>query len=222
MARVRYIVLIDDQWWLINESFAGGPLGKPPWRLLRKYLLEKDQGFLLPPASGVSFYTLHIEGHTRSRWKFSLADIKKIFWRSDLCSKISHVPWNVLLIHSLLTGHILHSFGKCFCTSVIVVNQANGLTLSCDTLWWEIDCTVGVAPNDSGLGSDLITSGAVVVVAEDSTDVVVSPFLDVATLFNWRTPAWVNCASCCDVKINGFDGGVGSEKLNLHMLNKKA
>ena len=85
-----------------------------------------------------------------------------------------------------------------------------------------MDCTVGVAPNDNGLGSDLITSGAVVVVAEDSTDVVVSPFLDVATLFNWSTPAWVNCASCCDVRIKGFDGGGGSEKLNLHMLNKKA
>ena len=47
-------------------------------------------------------------------------------------------------------------------TSVIVVNQTHLLTLSCDTLWWEIDCTVGVAPNDNGLGSDLITSGAVV------------------------------------------------------------
>ena len=84
-----------------------------------------------------------------------------------------------------------------------------------------MDCTVGVAPNDNGLGSDLITSGAVVVVAEDSTEVVVSPFLDVATLFNWSTPAWVNCASCCDVRIKGFDGGGGSEKLNLYMLNKK-
>ena len=29
--------------------------------------------------------------HTRGRWKFSLADIKKIFCRSDLWSKISHV-----------------------------------------------------------------------------------------------------------------------------------
>ena len=61
----------------------------------------------------------------------------------------------------------------------------------------------------------------VFVVAEDSTDVVVSPFLDVATLFNWSTPAWVNCASCCDVRIKGFEGGGGSEKLNFYMLNKK-
>ena len=29
--------------------------------------------------------------HTRGRWKFSLVDIKKIFCRSDLWSKISHV-----------------------------------------------------------------------------------------------------------------------------------
>ena len=61
----------------------------------------------------------------------------------------------------------------------------------------------------------------VVVVAEDSTDVVVSPFLDVATLFNWSTPAWVNCASCCDVRIKGFDGGGGSEKLNLQHVKQK-
>ena len=39
-----------------------------------------------------------------------------------------------------------------------------------------MDCTVGVAPKDSGFGSDLITSGAVVVVAEDNPGAVVRPF----------------------------------------------
>ena len=33
----------------------------------------------------------HIVLQTRGQWKFSLADIKKIFCRSDLWSKISHV-----------------------------------------------------------------------------------------------------------------------------------
>ena len=44
--------------------------------------------------------------HTRGWWKFSLADIKKIFCRSDVGSKSSHVlvvaAWNVFPIHSLL------------------------------------------------------------------------------------------------------------------------
>ena len=53
---------------------------------------------------------------------------------------------------------------------------------------------VGVAPNDNGFGSDLITNGAVVV-ADDNTGVV-NPLLDVMALFNCRTPACVNCASC--------------------------
>ena len=52
---------------------------------------------------------------------------------------------------------------------------------------------VGVAPIVNGLGSDLITKGAVVVV-EDNVDVF-SPLLDVVTLLSCRTPAWVNCAS---------------------------
>ena len=55
---------------------------------------------------------LRIVLHTRGRWKFSLADIQKIFCRSDLWSKISHVlvgrvscaAWNVFSINSLLTG----------------------------------------------------------------------------------------------------------------------
>ena len=34
---------------------------------------------------------LRIGIHTRGWWQFSLADIKKIFCRSDLSSKISHV-----------------------------------------------------------------------------------------------------------------------------------
>ena len=34
---------------------------------------------------------LRIVLHTRGWWKFSLADIKKMFCRSDLWSKISHV-----------------------------------------------------------------------------------------------------------------------------------
>ena len=44
--------------------------------------------------------------NTRGLWKFSLADIKKIFCRSDLRSKISHVlvmaAWNVFPINSLV------------------------------------------------------------------------------------------------------------------------
>ena len=48
--------------------------------------------------------------HTRGRWKFSLADTKKIFCRSDLWPKSSHVlvlaAWNVFPIHSLLAGSV--------------------------------------------------------------------------------------------------------------------
>ena len=47
----------------------------------------------------------HTVLHTRGWWKFSLADIKKIFCRSDLWSKSSHVlvvaAWNVFPILSL-------------------------------------------------------------------------------------------------------------------------
>ena len=53
---------------------------------------------------------LRIVLHTRGRWKFSLADIKKIFCRSDLWSKSSHVlvvaAWNVFPIHSLLYSEL--------------------------------------------------------------------------------------------------------------------
>ena len=49
---------------------------------------------------------LRIVLHTRGRWRFSLADIKKIFCRSDLWSESSHVlvvaAWNVFPIHLLL------------------------------------------------------------------------------------------------------------------------
>ena len=45
---------------------------------------------------------------TRGWWKFSLADIKKIFCRSNLWSKISQcvscAAWNVFPINSLTTG----------------------------------------------------------------------------------------------------------------------
>ena len=45
---------------------------------------------------------LHIVQHTRCLWKFSLADIKKIFFWSDLLSKISScAAWNIFLINSL-------------------------------------------------------------------------------------------------------------------------
>ena len=62
----------------------------------------------------------HTVLHTRGRWKFSLADIKKIFCRSDLWSKTSHVlvvaAWNVFPIHSLPTPKhsmaVLTSFGN--------------------------------------------------------------------------------------------------------------
>ena len=36
-------------------------------------------------------YMLCVVLHTRGWWNFSLADIKKTFWSSDLWSKISHV-----------------------------------------------------------------------------------------------------------------------------------
>ena len=46
--------------------------------------------------------------HTRGWWKFSLADIKKIFCRRDTWSKSSHVlvvaAWNIFPIHSLMSG----------------------------------------------------------------------------------------------------------------------
>ena len=54
---------------------------------------------------------------------------------------------------------------------------------------------VGVAPMDNGLGSDLITSGAAVVVAEGSAGAF-NPLLDAVALLSCRTPAWVSWASC--------------------------
>ena len=46
--------------------------------------------------------------NTRGRWKFSLADIKKIFCRSDLWSKniscVSCAAWNVFPINLLVTS----------------------------------------------------------------------------------------------------------------------
>ena len=48
----------------------------------------------------------HTVLHTRGRWKFGVADIKKILCRSDLWSKSSHVlvvaAWNVFPILSLM------------------------------------------------------------------------------------------------------------------------
>ena len=52
--------------------------------------------------------------HTRGRWKFSLADIKKIFCRSDLWPKSSHVvvvaAWNVFPILSLMTDLLVQKY----------------------------------------------------------------------------------------------------------------
>lgn len=53
---------------------------------------------------------------------------------------------------------------------------------------------VGVAPMDNGLGSDLMTNGAVVVV--EGIDGVFSPLLYVVALLSCKTPAWVSWASC--------------------------
>ena len=60
--------------------------------------------------------------NTRGPWKFSLANIKKIFCRSDLWSKISHVlvmaAWNVFPIQSLTTRTTLQTvrISKAQCT----------------------------------------------------------------------------------------------------------
>ena len=60
----------------------------------------------LPLTSGVLYYKSRTVLHTRGWWKFSLADIKKIFCRSDVGSKSSHVlvvaAWNIFPIHSLV------------------------------------------------------------------------------------------------------------------------
>ena len=58
------------------------------------------------------FFYQSIVLHTRGPWKFSLADIKKMFCRSDLWSKSSHVlvvaAWNVFPIHSLMPGTLYY------------------------------------------------------------------------------------------------------------------
>lgn len=61
---------------------------------------------------------------------------------------------------------------------------------------------VGVAPKESGLGSDFITSdGAVEVTVEDDKTGVVKVL---AVVFcNCKTPDCVNWASCWDVRIKG-------------------
>ena len=79
--------------------------------------------FKLPQLTHKSFLTIdhsdictwHIVLHTRGWWKFSLADIKKIFCRSHLWPKSSCVlvvaAWNVFPIHSLFweTNGLDHS-----------------------------------------------------------------------------------------------------------------
>ena len=57
--------------------------------LLKK--LPAGSEFMGKTFQAAQLFNTRIGIHTRGRWKFSLADIKKIFCRSDLWSKISHV-----------------------------------------------------------------------------------------------------------------------------------
>ena len=95
---LHFLFSINEKCWL-NEQ--GGLLAEHS-----EFMGKTFQAAQLTHERFLTIDMLHIVLHTRGRWKFSLADIKKIFCRSDVGSKSSHVlvvaAWNVFPIHLLL------------------------------------------------------------------------------------------------------------------------
>ena len=75
---------------LEGSEFMGEMFQAAQWEIFdHRSLLQNI--FLISAKLNFHRPMLRIVLYTRGRWKFSLVDIKKIFCRSDLWSKISHV-----------------------------------------------------------------------------------------------------------------------------------
>ena len=84
-----FLYLVETRIHSLKKRFGVFRVLLYKWSYLREPGNSEYMGKMIQAAQLT--HVTYIVLHTRGRWKYSLADIKKIFCRSDLWSKISHV-----------------------------------------------------------------------------------------------------------------------------------